>query len=400
MNRQVQDAYIVAAVRTPVGKAPRGMFRNVRPDDMLAHVLKGAVAKVPGLEAREIADVIVGCAMPEAEQGMNVARIGVLLAGFPDSVPAMTINRFCSSGVQAVALAADRIRTGDDEVVVAAGTESMSMVPMMGNKIALNEAVFHGNEHVAIAYGMGITAEKVAQQWKVSREDQDAFAVASHRKASNAIAAGAFRDEILPYGIESSIPDLSSGEVAHRSRVASDDEGPRPDSSPETLAKLKTVFAAKGTVTAGNSSQMSDGAAAVVLMSEKAMKRHGATPLARFAGFAVAGVPPEIMGIGPIEAIPRVLAATGVKRDDLDWIELNEAFAAQSLAVIRHLGLDPAKVNPQGGAIALGHPLGATGAIRTATLVHGMRRTGGKYGMVTMCIGTGMGAAGLFEMMH
>jgi len=400
MNRQVQDAYIVAAVRTPVGKAPRGMFRNVRPDDMLAHVLKGAVAKVPGLEAREIADVIVGCAMPEAEQGMNVARIGVLLAGFPDSVPAMTINRFCSSGVQAVALAADRIRTGDDEVVVAAGTESMSMVPMMGNKIALNEAVFHGNEHVAIAYGMGITAENVARQWKVSREDQDAFAVASHRKASNAIAAGAFRDEILPYGIESSIPDLSSGEVAHRSRVASDDEGPRPDSSPETLAKLKTVFAAKGTVTAGNSSQMSDGAAAVVLMSEKAMKRHGATPLARFAGFAVAGVPPEIMGIGPIEAIPRVLAATGVKRDDLDWIELNEAFAAQSLAVIRHLGLDPAKVNPQGGAIALGHPLGATGAIRTATLVHGMRRTGGKYGMVTMCIGTGMGAAGLFEMMH
>ena len=399
-NKQLQDAYIVAAVRTAVGKAPRGMFRNVRPDDMLAHVLKGAVAKVPGLDPKEIADVIVGCAMPEGEQGMNVARIGVLLAGFPVSVPAMTINRFCSSGVQAVALAADRIRTGDDDVVVAAGTESMSMVPMMGNKIALNDAVFRGNEHVAIAYGMGITAEKVAQQWKVSREDQDAFAVASHQKAAKATASGAFRDEILPYEVESSAPNLSTGEVVHRARMAETDEGPRPDSTVEALAKLKTVFAAKGSVTAGNSSQMSDGAAAVVLMSERAMKRHGVTPLARFAGFSVAGVPPEIMGIGPIEAIPKVLAATGVKKEDLDWIELNEAFAAQSLAVIRHLGLDPAKVNPQGGAIALGHPLGATGAIRTATLVHGMRRTKGKYGMVTMCIGTGMGAAGLFEILH
>jgi acetyl-CoA acyltransferase len=400
MSKQLQDAYIVAAVRTPVGKAPRGMFRLVRPDDMLAHVLKGAVAQVPGLDPREIADVIVGCAMPEAEQGMNVARIGVLLAGLPDSVPAMTINRFCSSGVQAVALAADRIRTGDDDVVIAAGTESMSMVPMMGNKIALNDAVFRGNEHVAIAYGMGITAEKVAQRWKVSREDQDAFAVESHRKAAKATAAGAFRDEILPYEIESAVPDLARGEVVHAKRVADVDEGPRPDSTVETLARLKTVFAAKGTVTAGNSSQMSDGAAAVILMSGKAVKRYGVTPLARFAGFSVAGVPPEIMGIGPIEAIPKVLKATGVKQDELDWIELNEAFAAQSLAVIRHLGLDPAKVNPQGGAIALGHPLGATGAIRTATLVHGMRRTKGRYGMVTMCIGTGMGAAGLFEVLH
>jgi acetyl-CoA acyltransferase len=400
MSKQVQDAYIVAAVRTPVGKAPRGMFRNVRPDDMLAHVLKGAIGQVPTLDPHEIADVIVGCAMPEGEQGMNVARIGVLLAGLPDSVPAMTINRFCSSGVQAVALGADRIRTGDDDVVIAAGTESMSMVPMMGNKIALNEAVFRGNEHVAIAYGMGITAEKVAQRWKVSREDQDAFAVASHQKAAKATASGAFKEEILPYEIESSIPNLSTGEVAHRKRMAEVDEGPRPDSTLETLAKLKTVFAAKGTVTAGNSSQMSDGAAAVVLMSEAALKRHGVKPLARFVGFSVAGVPPEIMGIGPIEAIPRVLKATGVKQDDLDWIELNEAFAAQSLAVIRHLGLDPAKVNPRGGAIALGHPLGATGAIRTATLVHGMRRAGGRYGMVTMCIGTGMGAAGLFEMLH
>jgi acetyl-CoA acyltransferase len=384
MTKQLQDAYIVAAVRTPVGKAPRGMFRHVRPDDMLAHVLKGAIAQVPGLDPKEIADVIVGCAMPEAEQGMNVARIGVLLAGLPDSVPAMTINRFCSSGVQAVALAADRIRTGDDEVVIAAGTESMSMVPMMGNRIALNDAVFRNDENVA-------------KQWKVSREDQDAFAVASHQKAAKAIAAGGFRKEILPYEIESAVPDLASGEVRRSQRIAENDEGPRPDSTVETLAKLKTVFAAKGSVTAGNSSQMSDGAAAVILMSEKAMQRYNVQPLARFAGSAVAGVPPEIMGIGPIEAIPKVLKATGVKQDDLDWIELNEAFAAQSLAVIRHLGLDPAKVNPQGGAIALGHPLGATGAIRTATLVHGMRRAMGRYGMVTMCIGTGMGAAGLFE---
>ena len=397
MNKQIQDAYIVAAVRTPVGKAPRGMFRNVRPDDMLAHVLKGVMAQVPGLDPHDVGDVIVGCAMPEAEQGMNVARIGVLLAGLPDTVPAMTINRFCSSGVQAVALAADRIRTGDDDVVIAAGTESMSMVPMMGNKVALNDAVFQGNENVAIAYGMGITAENVAQQWKVSREDQDAFAVASHQKASKAIASGAFKDEILAYEVESASPDLASGQVVKRRKVADTDEGPRPDSTAESLAKLRTVFAARGTVTAGNSSQMSDGAAAVVLMSEKALKKYNVTPLARFVSFAVAGVPPEIMGIGPIKAIPKVLQQAGVNRDDLDWIELNEAFAAQALAVVRELGLDPAKVNPQGGAIALGHPLGATGAVRTATLVHGLKRTGGRYGMVTMCIGTGMGAAGLFE---
>ena len=400
MSRQIQDAYIVAAVRTPVGKAPRGMFRNVRPDDMLAHVLRGVMAQVPGVDPREIADVIVGCAMPEAEQGMNVARIGVLLAGLPDSVPAMTINRFCSSGVQAVAIAADRIRTGDDDVVIAAGTESMSMVPMMGNKVALNSAVFEGNEHVAIAYGMGITAENVAKQWKVSREDQDAFAVASHQKAAKAIATGGFKDEILPYAIDSASPDLASGEVVRRTKMADTDEGPRADSTLESLAKLRTVFAAKGTVTAGNSSQMSDGAAAVVLMSEAAMKRNGLTPLARFVGYAVAGVPPEIMGIGPIKAIPKVLSQSGIRADQLDWIELNEAFAAQALAVIRELGLDPAKVNPQGGAIALGHPLGATGAIRAATLVHGLKRTRGRYGMVTMCIGTGMGAAGLFEALH
>src|SRR3982751_1822885 len=300
MSKQIQDAYIVAAVRTPVGKAPRGMFRHVRPDDMLAHVLKGAMAQVPGLDPHDIGDVIVGCAMPEAEQGMNVARIGLLLAGLPDSVPAMTINRFCSSGVQAIALAADRIRTGDDDVVIAAGTESMSMVPMMGNKIALNDAVFANNENVAIAYGMGITAENVANQWKVSREDQDAFAVASHQKAAKAIASGGFKDEILPYEIETALPDLASGKVNARKKIADTDEGPRPDSTTESLAKLKTVFAAKGSVTACNSSQMSDGAAAVVLMSERALKKHGATPLARFVGYSVAGVPPDIMGIGPI----------------------------------------------------------------------------------------------------
>jgi acetyl-CoA acyltransferase len=397
MTKQIQDAYIVAAVRTPVGKAPRGMFRHVRPDDMLAHVLKGAMAQVPGLDPHDIGDVIVGCAMPEAEQGMNVARIGVLLAGLPDSVPAMTINRFCSSGLQAVAIAADRIRTGDDDVVIAAGTESMSMVPMMGNKVALNDAVFQNNENVAIAYGMGITAENVAKQWKVTRDEQDAFAVTSHAKASKAIAAGQFKEEILPYEVESASPDLGSGQIARRKKVADTDEGPRPDTTAETLAKLRTVFAARGSVTAGNSSQMSDGAAAVILMSERALKKYNIQPLARFVSFAVAGVPPEIMGIGPIKAIPKVLAQAGVKQDDLDWIELNEAFAAQALAVIKDLGIDPAKVNPQGGAIALGHPLGATGAVRTATLVHGMKRAGGRYGMVTMCIGTGMGAAGLFE---
>ena len=399
MSKQIQEAYIVAAVRTPVGKAPRGMFKNIRPDDMLAHVLRGVIAHVPGLDAHDIGDVIVGCAMPEGEQGMNVARIGVLLAGLPDNVPAVTINRFCSSGLQAISMAADRIRTGDDDVVIAAGTESMSMVPMMGNKIALNQSVFHNNEHVAIAYGMGITAENVAKQWKVTREEQDAFAVASHMKATKAIAAGGFKDEILAYEIASSMPDLMTGAIKIKKKIADTDEGPRADSTLESLAKLRTVFAAKGSVTAGNSSQMSDGAGAVLLMSEKALKKYNVQPIARFVSFAVAGVPPEIMGIGPIKAIPKVLSQAGIKADDLDWIELNEAFAAQALAVIKDLGLNADKINPQGGAIALGHPLGATGAIRAATLLHGMRRTKQKWGMVSMCIGTGMGAAGLFEAM-
>ena len=397
MSKQIQEAYIVAAVRTPVGKAPRGMFKNIRPDDMLAHVLRGVIAHVPGLDPHDIGDVVVGCAMPEGEQGMNVARIGVLLAGLPDSVPAVTINRFCSSGLQAISMAADRIRSGDDDVMIAAGTESMSMVPMMGNKVAMNQSVFTSNENVAIAYGMGITAENVAKQWKVTREEQDAFAVASHQKAVKAIAAGGFKDEILAYEIDASLPDLASGAIKHKKSTADTDEGPRADSTLESLAKLRTVFAAKGSVTAGNSSQMSDGAGAVLLMSEKALKKYNVQPIARFVSFAVAGVPPEIMGIGPIKAIPKVLMQAGIKADDLDWIELNEAFAAQALAVIKDLGLNADKINPQGGAIALGHPLGATGAIRAATLLHGMRRNKQKWGMVSMCIGTGMGAAGLFE---
>ena len=400
MSKQIQDAYIVAATRTPVGKAPRGMFRNTRPDDLLAHVLRAALAQAPGVDPEKIADVIVGCAMPEGEQGMNVARIGALLAGLPNGVPAQTINRFCSSGVQAVALAADRIRLGEADLVFAAGTESMSMVPMMGHKIAMNPKVFEGNDNLAIAYGMGITAEKVAERWKVSREDQDAFALTSHQRALAAQAEGLFKDEITPYNIISRQPDLSGNAIAIREFLAENDEGPRADSSAEGLAKLRPVFRNGqfgGSVTAGNSSQMSDGAGAVLLASEQAVKDYGLTPLARFVSFSVAGVEPEVMGIGPIAAIPKALAQAGISQDQLDWIELNEAFAAQSLAVIRDLGLDPEKVNPLGGAIALGHPLGATGAIRAATLVHGLRRRQQKYGMVTMCIGTGMGAAGIFE---
>jgi len=396
MSKQVQDAYIVAATRLPVAKK-NGMFRNVRPDDMLAHAIKSVVAQVPGIDPALIGDVIVGCAMPEAEQGMNVARIGLLLAGLPITVPGLTINRFCSSGVQAVADAANQIRLGLADVMIAAGTESMSVMPqMMGNKMAMNPAIFT-DENVGIAYGMGLTAEKVANQWKIGREAQDAFAVESHRRACAAIAAGHFKAEISPYTIRESLPDLASGEIRQRQRVVDTDEGPRPDSALDKLAKLKPVFHARGSVTAGNSSQMSDGAAAVMLVSEKILREHNLTPLARFAGYAVGGVAPEIMGIGPVAAIPKVLAQVGISQDQLDWIELNEAFAAQSLAVMQELGINPEKVNPLGGAIALGHPLGATGAIRIATVAHGLQRTGGKYGMVTMCIGTGMGAAGIIE---
>ena len=397
MTKQIQDAYIVAAVRTPVGKAPRGMFKTVRPDDMLAHVLKAALAQCKGPDPAAIDDVIAGCAMPEAEQGMNVARIALLLAGLPDSVPGMTVNRFCASGLHAVALAADRIRLGNADVIIAAGTESMSMVPMTGNKMSLDPAIFLHDENVAIAYGMGITGEKVAQRWQVSREAQDEFAVTSHARALKAIETGEFEQEIAPYTVVEKRPDLVSHEVRDVSSTRDTDEGPRPGTNAATLATLKPVFAANGSVTAGNSSQMSDGAGAVIVASEAALKRFDLTPIGRFLGYSVAGVPPEIMGIGPIKAIPKVLKQVGLKLDDLDWIELNEAFAAQSLAVIHDLGLDRAKVNPLGGAIALGHPLAATGAIRVATLLHGLRRHHRKYGMVTMCVGTGMGAAGVFE---
>ncbi|MBI2296215.1 MAG: acetyl-CoA C-acyltransferase, partial [Betaproteobacteria bacterium] len=316
MSKQVQDAYIVAAVRTPVGKAPRGMFRNVRPDDMLAHVLKSALAKCPGLEPARIEDVIVGCAMPEAEQGMNVARIGLLLAGFPNNVSGMTVNRFCSSGVQAGALAADRIRLGEADVMVAAGTESMSMVPLGGNKPSFSPAIFEKDENVAIAYGMGITAEKVAVQWKVSREEQDLFAAESHRRAIRATDSGEFKDEVTPYTINERVPDLATREIRAKAREVVHDEGPRRDTSPEALARLKPAFAAKGSITAGNASQTSDGAAAVVLMSEAALTRYNLRPLGCFLGFSVAGVPPEIMGIGPVKAIPKALKQVGLKQDD------------------------------------------------------------------------------------
>jgi len=396
MSKQIQDAYIVAATRLPVGKR-NGVYATTRPDDMLAAALRAALAQVPALDPARVEDVIAGCAMPEAEQGMNVARMSLLLAGLPDGVPGVTVNRFCASGLQAVADAAARIRLGAADVMIAAGTESMSAMPqIMGNKVAINPEIFARDENLGMAYGMGLTGENVAAQWKVSREDQDAFALASHQKACAAIAAGHFDAEITPYRVVTHLPG-EAGAVRTAERLSERDEGPRPDTSAEALAKLKPVFAARGSVTAGNSSQMSDGAAAVILVSERVLRELNLQPLARFVGFSVAGVPPEIMGIGPKMAIPKALAGTGIAQQDLDWIELNEAFAAQSLAVIRDLDLDPAKVNPLGGAIALGHPLGATGAIRTATLVHGLRRTGGKYGMVTMCVGTGMGAAGIFE---
>jgi acetyl-CoA acyltransferase len=396
MARQMQDAYIVAATRTPVSKAPRGAFKHTRPDSLLAHVLKSVLAQVREIEPERIEDVIVGCAMPEYEQGMNVARIGLLLAGLPNTVAGMTVNRFCSSGLNAVSIAADRIRTGEADIVIAAGTESMSMIPMLG-RLALNAEVFAKDENLGIAYGMGLTAEKVAAGWRVSREEQDVFALASHQKALAAQANDEFSAEISPYPIRDNVPDLASGKIVIRERRIDRDEGPRADASADGLAKLKPVFAAKGSVTAGNSSQMSDGAGASLVVSERVLKELGLTPLARWVGFAVGGVAPEVMGVGPIAAIPKVLKRTGVKQDAIDWIELNEAFAAQSLAVIRELGLDPARINPLGGAIALGHPLGATGAVRTATIVHGLRRRKQRYGMVTMCVGTGMGAAGIFE---
>lgn len=397
MTKQIQDAYIVAATRTPIGKSHRGFFRNTRPDDLLVAALQGALAQVPSLDPKAIEDAIVGCAMPEGEQGLNMARIGVLLAGLPNTVGGATVNRFCASGLTAIQMAADRIRVGEADVMIAAGAESMSMVPMSGNKPSFNPRVFERDENVGIAYGMGLTAEKVAQQWKVSREAQDAFALASHQKSIAAIASGEYTDEITPVEVVERTPDLATGEIVERRRTVTADEGPRPDTSLEGLAKLKPVFAAKGSVTAGNSSQTSDGAGALILASERAIKQYGLTPLARFVSYAIKGVPPHIMGIGPIEAIPAALKHAGLTKEQLDWIELNEAFAAQALAVIDSVGLDPSKLNPVGGAIARGHPLGATGAIRAATVIHALRKKQLKYGMVTMCVGTGQGAAGIFE---
>ncbi len=396
-TRQVQDAYIVAATRTPIGKAPRGFFRNTRPDDLLVAAVRHALAQVPSLDPKAIEDAIIGCSFPEAEQGMNMARAAMVLAGLPHGVGGVTVNRFCASGLTALQMAADRIRIGEADVMIAGGAESMSMVPMGGGKPSFNPEVFARDENVGIAYGMGLTAEKVATQWKVSREAQDAFALASHQKALKAQAAGEFDSEMTPIDIVERFPDLATGEAGTKIRTVKLDEGARPDTSLEGLAKLKPVFAAKGSVTAGNSSQTSDGAGALILASEKAVKTFGLAPLARFVSFAARGVKPEIMGIGPIEAIPAALGYAGLKLSDLSWIELNEAFAAQALAVINTVGLDPSKVNPMGGAIALGHPLGATGAIRAATVVHALRRHNLKYGMVTMCVGMGQGAAGILE---
>ncbi len=407
MSKQTQEAYIVAATRTPIGKSGRGYFKNTRPDDLLVAVIQSALRQVPTLDPKAIEDAVIGCSFPEGEQGMNMARIAVALAGLPNSVGGVTVNRFCASGLTAIQMAADRIRVGEADVVVAGGAESMSMVPMGGAKPSFNPQVFARDENLGIAYGMGLTAEKVAQQWKVSRQAQDEFALQSHQRALKAQQGGEFADEITPIEVVDRFPDLASGEARTRTRTVNLDEGPRPDTSLEGLAKLKPAFASPmdptgkatglGSVTAGNSSQTSDGAGALILASEKAVKQFGLQPLARFVSFASRGVPPEIMGIGPIEAIPAALRYAGLQQSQLDWIELNEAFAAQALAVLGTLDLDPAKVNPMGGAIALGHPLGATGAIRAATVVHALRRHQLKYGMVTMCVGTGQGAAGIFE---
>ena len=397
MSQQIQDAYIVAATRTPIGRSHRGFFRHMRPDDLLVQALRAALAQAPSLDPAAIEDIICGCAIPEGPQGLNIARIGAVLAGLPHSVGGITVNRFCASGLSAVQMAADRIRVGEADIMIAAGTESMSMVPMSGNAPSLSPAMYLQDENIGLAYGMGLTAEKVAQQWKVSRQAQDEFACASHARALQAQQAGEFKDEITPVQVSHRSPNLQSGETKVSTRTVSLDEGPRADTSMDGLAKLKTVFAARGSVTAGNSSQTSDGAGALILASEKAIRTHGLKPLARFVSYASRGVPPHIMGIGPIEAIPAALGYAGLKQADIDWFELNEAFAAQSLAVMQTLGLDPAKVNPMGGAIALGHPLGATGAIRSATAIHALHRHKLRYAMVTMCVGMGQGAAGIFE---
>jgi acetyl-CoA acyltransferase len=391
----MQDAVIVSTVRTAVGKAPRGTLATARPDDLAATVIDAAFARVPQLDKREVDDVILGCAHPEAEQGMNVARIASLRAGLPVEVSAMTVNRFCASGLQAIAQAADRIRGGGASVVVAGGTESMSMIPMGGHKISANPWLV---DNLPAAYlSMGLTAERVGERFHVSREDADAFALASHQKALKAIAEGRFVDEIVPVEWTQRTPKNGSAKPIEEKRSFQVDEGPRADTSAEALAKLKPAFHAKGTVTAGNSSQTSDGAAAAIVMSAERAAALGMKPVARFVAFATAGCAPDIMGIGPVDAVPKALKIAGLKLDDIGLVELNEAFAAQSLAVIRELGLDPEKVNVNGGAIALGHPLGCTGAKLTATLLHEMQRRKVRYGLVTMCVGGGMGAAGIFE---
>jgi acetyl-CoA acyltransferase len=393
----MRKAYIIDAKRTPVGKV-RGLLSKTRADDLLIHAIQSVLKASDASEAinKNIDDIIVGCAMPEGPQGLNIARIATLLAGLPDSTPAYTLNRFCSSGLQSVSNAADLVKSGSADLVIAAGVESMSSVPMTGFKPSMNPKIL-SDENISIAYGMGLTAEKVAQKYNISREAQDEFAFASHQKAILANNNGSFSNEISPITTTENGYSINSNEYTTRSNIVSKDEGPREDTSLEVLAKLRTVFAQDGSVTAGNSSQMSDAAAAVLVASEEAVEKYNLTPKAEFMGFSVAGVPAEIMGIGPVKAIPKVLKSTGLSLDDIGWIELNEAFAAQSLAVIKELGLDPEKVNPLGGAIALGHPLGATGAIRIATLVSAMQRENIDYGMVTMCIGTGMGAAGILK---
>jgi acetyl-CoA acyltransferase len=392
----MREAVIVSAVRTAVGKAPKGTLKNTRPDDLAAAAIKEAVARVPSLDAAEIEDVIMGCAFPEAEQGMNVARTAMIAAGLPVETSAMTVNRYCSSGLQTIAIAADRIATGGSDVIVAGGLETMTMIPMGGNKLRPNPAIV--DSYPDYYLNMGLTAENLANKYEITREQADEFSLRSHQKAVAAIDAGNFKDEIVPFSVR--IDELDeNGRVRSKEVVFDTDEGPRRDTSLESLAKLRPAFHAEGTVTAGNSSQMSDGAAAVVVMSADKAREIRAKPLARFVAFATAGCLPEEMGIGPVYAIPKALKLAGLTLDQIDVIELNEAFAAQSLTVMKLLEMDPAKVNVNGGAIALGHPLGCTGAKLTATILSEMQRSNARYGMVTMCVGGGMGAAGIFERM-
>jgi acetyl-CoA acyltransferase len=390
----MKAVYLVAPLRTPIGKAFKGGLATTRPDDFCAQLIKSVVSKAGDFDRNLIEDLILGCAMPEAEQGMNIGRMVGLLAGLPETVPGVTVNRFCSSGLQAIAMAFERIASGQGDCILAGGVESMTAVPMMGHKIVGSRAIMDTRPDMYLS--MGLTAENVADDYKVTRDQQDEFSFESHRKASKAIAEGMFLDEIVPMEVQKRKPG-KNGQVILESTKFSMDDGPRADTTLEALKGLRTAFKTGGSVTAGTSSQMSDGAAMTLVCSEEFVKKHNLKPMARFLGFSVAGVPPRVMGIGPIEAISKVLKRTGLKLSDLDHIELNEAFAAQALAVIKTVGLDPLKVNPYGGAIALGHPLGATGAKLVATACHGLKRNKGKYGLITMCIGTGMGAAGLIE---